>query len=96
MTFVISLVGPPNKLVARAIEVVQSRGIAVVAAVGNDGPAAPAQYPASYPGVLAVTAVDAGGLKNARYLEPLAGLNIYFGYGAGKGTAIAPRWIGLE
>lgn len=39
-------------------------------------------------------AVDAGGLKNARYLEPLAGLNIYFGYGAGRGTAIAPTWIG--
>jgi hypothetical protein len=57
----ISLVGPSNKLVARAIQSVQSRGIAVVAAVGNDGPAAPAQYPASYPGVLAVTAVDAGG-----------------------------------
>lgn len=37
--------------------------------------------------------VDAGGLKNARYLEPLAGLNIYFGYGAGLGTAIAPTWI---
>jgi hypothetical protein len=57
----ISLVGPSNKLVARAIQVIQSRGIVVVAAVGNDGPAAPAQYPASYPGVLAVTAVDAGG-----------------------------------
>jgi len=42
------------------------------------------------------TAVDAGGLKNARYLEPLAGLNIYFGYGAGKGTAIAPQWIGVK
>jgi hypothetical protein len=41
-------------------------------------------------------AVDAGGLKNARYLEPLAGLNIYFGYGAGKGTSIAPHWIGLQ
>ena len=41
-------------------------------------------------------AVDAGGLKNARYLEPLAGLNIYFGYGAGKGTAIAPKWIGVQ
>jgi Predicted dinucleotide-binding enzymes len=39
-------------------------------------------------------AVDAGGLKNARYLEPLAGLNIYFGYGAGLGTANAPTWIG--
>ena len=38
-------------------------------------------------------AVDAGGLKNARYLEPLAGLNIYFGYGAGQGTSIAPTWI---
>jgi hypothetical protein len=57
----ISLVGPPNRLVQRAIQVVQSRGIEVVAAVGNDGPAAPPQYPASYPGVIAVTAVDAGG-----------------------------------
>lgn len=37
--------------------------------------------------------VDAGGLKNARYLEPLAGLNVYLGYGAGLGTAIAPTWI---
>jgi predicted dinucleotide-binding enzyme len=37
--------------------------------------------------------VDAGPLKNARYLEPLGGLNIYFGYGAGKGTSIAPTWI---
>lgn len=37
--------------------------------------------------------VDAGSLKNARYLEPLAGLNIYLGYGAGLGTAIAPTWV---
>lgn len=36
---------------------------------------------------------DAGALKNARYLEPLAGLNIYLGYGAGLGTSIAPAWI---
>jgi predicted dinucleotide-binding enzyme len=40
--------------------------------------------------------VDAGGLRNARYLEPLAALNIYFGYGAGRGTAIAPAWIGMQ
>jgi 8-hydroxy-5-deazaflavin:NADPH oxidoreductase len=39
------------------------------------------------------TVIDAGGLKNARYLEPLAGLNIYLGYGAGLGTSIAPTWI---
>ncbi|MBS0308407.1 MAG: NAD(P)-binding domain-containing protein [Proteobacteria bacterium] len=38
-------------------------------------------------------AVDTGGLKNARYLESLAGLNIYFGYGAGLGTSIAPAWL---
>lgn len=42
---------------------------------------------------LGFATVDAGGLKNARYLEPLAGLNIYLGYGAGLGTAIAPTWI---
>jgi Subtilase family len=57
----ISLVGPPNRIVQRAIQIVQSRGIEVVAAVGNDGPAAPSQYPASYPGVIAITAVDARG-----------------------------------
>ncbi len=37
--------------------------------------------------------IDAGPLRNARYLEPLAGLNIYFGYGAGQGTQIAPMWL---
>jgi 8-hydroxy-5-deazaflavin:NADPH oxidoreductase len=42
---------------------------------------------------LGFATVDAGALKNARYLEPLAGLNIYLGYGAGMGTGIAPAWI---
>jgi predicted dinucleotide-binding enzyme len=42
---------------------------------------------------LGYTPVDAGPLKNARYLEPLAALNIYLGYGAGLGTSIAPTWI---
>jgi hypothetical protein len=42
---------------------------------------------------LGFQAMDAGGLKNARYLEPVAGLNIYFGYGAGLGTTVAPTWI---
>lgn len=57
----ISLVGPPNQLLARAIQQVRARGIQVVAAVGNDGPAAPPQFPASYPGVIAVTGVDGAG-----------------------------------
>ena len=57
----ISLVGPQNRLVVRAVQAVRGHGIGIVAAVGNDGPAAPPQYPASYPGVLAITGVDARG-----------------------------------
>ncbi len=40
--------------------------------------------------------IDAGELKNARYLEAVAGFNIYLGYGAGLGTAIAPTWAGVQ
>lgn len=55
----ISLVGPDNKLLALAVSRAQQRGMLIVAAVGNDGPAAPPAYPASYRGVFAVTGVDA-------------------------------------
>jgi hypothetical protein len=54
----ISLVGPPNLLLGAAVKNLIARGYIVVAAVGNDGPAAPPLYPASYPGVVAVTGVD--------------------------------------
>ncbi len=57
----ISLVGPQNALLQRAVQVLRARGIGIVAAVGNDGPAAPPQFPASYSGVVAVTGVDAHG-----------------------------------
>lgn len=36
---------------------------------------------------------DAGALSNARYIEPLAYLNIQFGYMLGQGTQIAPAWL---
>ena len=55
----VSLVGPPNLTLEAVIRMVVARGHLVVAAVGNDGPAAPPLYPASYPGVIGVTAVDA-------------------------------------
>jgi hypothetical protein len=67
----ISLVGPPNQVLERAIRALQARGIQVVAAVGNDGPAAPPQYPASYPGVVSVTAVDASGRALPEAGKPL-------------------------
>ena len=54
----ISLVGPANPLLARVVVAARARGVIIVAAVGNDGPAAPPAYPASYPGVIAVSAVD--------------------------------------
>jgi hypothetical protein len=57
----ISLVGPDNATLRAAVRALQGRGTLVVAAVGNDGPAAPPLYPASYPGVVAVTGVDARG-----------------------------------
>jgi subtilisin family serine protease len=54
----VSLVGPSNPLLAAAVAAAQKRGMTIVAAVGNDGPAARPGYPAGYPGVIAVTAVD--------------------------------------
>ncbi|WP_299191619.1 S8 family serine peptidase [uncultured Erythrobacter sp.] len=54
----VSLVGPRNALVERAVNAARTRGVVIVAAVGNDGPAAPPAFPASYEGVVAVTGVD--------------------------------------
>lgn len=54
----ISLSGPPNALLGAATEAFVKRGHVLVAAVGNDGPAAPERYPAAYPGVVGVTSVD--------------------------------------
>lgn len=79
----ISLVGPKNALVERAISQSRTKGVNFVAAVGNDGPAAPPAYPASYPGVVAVTGVDrrnralieAGRALNLDYAAP--GADIY-------------------
>lgn len=57
----ISLVGPRNAALGRAVEAMLARGHLLVAAVGNDGPGAPPLYPASYPGVIGVSGVDRRG-----------------------------------
>ena len=56
-----SIVGPHNRMLEQVVGLMVRRGHLVVAAVGNDGPAAPPLYPASYPGVVGVTAVDKRG-----------------------------------
>lgn len=71
----ISLAGPPNAVLAAAVNAFQQRGHVLVAAVGNDGPAAGAEYPAGYPGVVGVTAVDD---RHAVELEANRGADVAF------------------
>ncbi|MCU0884089.1 MAG: S8 family serine peptidase [Beijerinckiaceae bacterium] len=57
----LSLTGPDNAVLARMIATLIDAGRLIVAAAGNDGPRARPLYPAAYPGVIAVTAVDEAG-----------------------------------
>ena len=96
----ISLVGPRSTAVERAIAALQKGGSKVVAAVGNDGPLAPNAYPASYSGVIAVTAIDgssrplmeAGRAAHLDFAAPGADLVAAVpgnGYMAVRGTSFA-------
>lgn len=103
----ISLVGPRNRLLEQAVAALNARGVVVVAAVGNDGPAAPPLYPAAYPGVVAVTAVngrrqalpEAGRGAHVDFAAPgadMAGAAARGGYLAVRGTSFAaPLVAGL-
>lgn len=96
----VSLVGPDNRTLAAIVARVIARGILIVAAVGNDGPAAPPLYPAAYPGVVGVTGVDA---RRHALLEANRGPQVAFaapgadliaavtggGYRAVRGTSFA-------
>ena len=53
-----SLTGPHDALLKAAIEDLSRKGMLFVAAVGNDGPAAPPTYPSAYPPVVAVSAIN--------------------------------------
>jgi subtilisin family serine protease len=54
----LSLSGPDNEILRKAVEAAQAKGIVIVAAAGNNGAGAEPSYPAAYPDVIAVTAVD--------------------------------------
>jgi subtilisin family serine protease len=77
-----------------------ARGHIVVAAVSNDGPAAPPLYPASYPDVVGVTAVDshqralleAGRGKQVKFSAPgadMSAANPAQSYALVRGTSFA-------
>ncbi len=79
----LSLSGPPNALLEAGVMAAASRGQVLVAAAGNEGPAAGPAYPGAYPGVIAVAAVDArgrpyGGNNRGGYIEVSApGVDIW-------------------
>ncbi|MFZ5634989.1 MAG: S8 family serine peptidase, partial [Pseudomonadota bacterium] len=57
----VSITGAHSPLLSDVVARAIARGSVIVAAAGNDGPAAPPAYPAAFPDVIGVTAVDAGG-----------------------------------
>jgi hypothetical protein len=57
----ISMAGPYNKILDRAIQRAIGQRMIIVASSGNSGPEGPARFPAAFKGVIAVTAVDAKG-----------------------------------
>jgi len=61
VTINISLSGPPDRLMELAVKRAQQRGAELVAAVGNDGTTDVLRFPAAYPGVIGVTAIDQAG-----------------------------------
>ena len=58
-----SFSGPKDAALAKAIERMSKKGVTFIAAAGNMGPTAPASYPAAYPHVVAVTAVNRKGIN---------------------------------
>ncbi|MDB6090581.1 MAG: hypothetical protein JWN85_3365 [Gammaproteobacteria bacterium] len=103
----VSLVGPPNAMLENVVRLVIARGHVIVAAVGNDGPAAPPLYPASYPDVVGVTAVDArhralieaGRGRQVKFAAPgadMAAANLSNTFASVRGTSFAsPLVAGL-
>lgn len=96
----VSLVGPANVVLEQLVRSMAARGHLIVAAVGNDGPASKPLYPAAYPQVIGVTAVDA---RDRVLVEAVRGQQVDFaapgadiaaadaasGYAAVRGTSFA-------
>jgi hypothetical protein len=96
----VSLVGPKNATMEHVVTAMIGQGFLIVAAVGNDGPAAPPLYPAAYANVVGVTAVDSHRhvlIEAARgpqvmFAAPgadLAAATVNHAYAAVRGTSFA-------
>jgi subtilisin family serine protease len=88
----LSLSGPHNEHLQRAIARVQAQGVHMVAAAGQPDPAGALGYPARYPGVTAVSAVDSR-LRPSRLA--IRGEHIAFA-APGTDIAVARRPSGVD
>jgi subtilisin family serine protease len=80
-----SFTGEPDPLLAAALAAARGRGVVLVAAAGNAGPNSPPLFPASDPGVIAVTATD----ENDR-LFPAANRGAYIAVAAPGVDVVEP------
>ncbi|MEW6695200.1 Minor extracellular protease Epr [Tepidimonas thermarum] len=97
-----SLGSVPNEVLARVLERTLPRVRAFVAAAGNGGPKGKPPYPAAYPGVLAVAAVDAQaspwpqGNQGAYIVLAAPGVDVWLPVGRGRyftGTSFAAPFV---
>ncbi len=82
----VSLVGPPNRWLERTVQALIRKGHLIVAAVGNDGPAAAALYPAAYAGVVGIT-----GVSKAQRALPEAGQGAHVMFSAPGADMVAAK-----
>ena len=89
----LSLGGVGDAVLEAGVARLRERPVLLVAAAGNNGPDAPPVYPAAYPNVLAVTAIDAARQPYARanrgpYVGVAApGVEVWVPVPAGSGSA---------
>jgi subtilisin family serine protease len=99
-----SFVGPRSGQLEELLQAASRKGIVLVAAAGNAWPKAPPAYPAAFPGVIAVTAVDAADRRyqhanRGRYIAIAApGVDVLAPVEGGKyellsGTSFATAYV---
>lgn len=99
----ISLAGPYNKILDRALQSATAKGMVIVAAAGNSGASSPPRYPAAFDNVIAVTAIDVEGkiydnaVRGAQIDFAAPGVDVFVPAGEGgkyvSGTSIAAPFV---